>query len=115
MERSNGAADPQSADPPLDASQRDGLCRSKQFEIRRRQMQLCEAVTTFLAGYFSTCKRSAKTQAAYQIDLLQLKTHIGESMPLAGIGPDVLEAWAANLQTNKYAAVSIRRKFATAR
>jgi site-specific recombinase XerD len=78
-------------------------------------MQLGEAVTAFLAGYFSTCKRSAKTQAAYQLDLLQLKNHVGESVLLAEIGPDLLEEWAASLQTNKYASVSIRRKFATAR
>jgi site-specific recombinase XerD len=78
-------------------------------------MQIGDAITTFLAGYFSTCKRSAKTQAAYQIDLLQLKTHVGETTLLPEIGPEVMEGWAANLQTNKYAAVSIRRKFATTR
>jgi site-specific recombinase XerD len=78
-------------------------------------MQLGDAVTTFLAGYFSTCKRSTKTQAAYQIDLLQLKNHVGETTLLPEIGPEIMEGWAASLQTNKYAAVSIRRKFATAR
>ena len=56
-------------------------------------MQLGEAVTTFIAGYFSTCIRSAKTQAAYQIDLLQLKKHVGESKLLSEIGPEVLEGW----------------------
>ena len=74
-----------------------------------------EAVTAFLAGYFSTCSRSKKTQVAYQIDLVQMKKHVGELTPLADVGPETLELWAADLQRNGYAPVSIRRKFATAR
>ncbi len=78
-------------------------------------MELSEAVASFLAGYFSTCKRSLKTQAAYRIDLSQLEIFVGGEIPLSGIGPATLEGWAANLQSNEYASVSIRRKFATAR
>lgn len=78
-------------------------------------MQLGEAVTSFLLGYFSTCQRSTKTQAAYRADLHQLKTYVGAPTSLADLGPDILEAWAAALKTSGYAAVSIRRKFATAK
>jgi site-specific recombinase XerD len=78
-------------------------------------MQMDEAVSAFLAGYFSTCKRSIKTQEAYRIDLGQLKMHLGAEAPLSGVGPDALECWATALQGTGYAAVSIRRKFATAR
>jgi len=78
-------------------------------------MHLGDAVTAFLAGYFSTCKRSAKTLAAYKIDLSQLRTHLGTTKELLEISGPVLEGWAAQLHSDGYAAVSIRRKFATAR
>lgn len=74
-----------------------------------------EAVIAFISGYFSTCKRSAKTQAAYRIDLEQLTMFVGPTVSLAEILPSRLEAWAAKLQADEYAPVSIRRKFATAR
>jgi len=77
-------------------------------------MKFPDAVTDFLAGYFSTCRRSAKTQAAYRIDLAQLQAHVGNT-ELGSIEADCMERWAAELQTQKYASVSIRRKFATAR
>ena len=78
-------------------------------------MQTGEAVEAFVAGYFSTCKRSLKTHAAYQADLEQFKAFVGSTVALSEIGPDRLEAWAAQLQTDQYASVSIRRKFASAR
>jgi site-specific recombinase XerD len=78
-------------------------------------MQIDEAVVAFLGGYFSTCKRSAKTQAAYRIDLNQMKSHLGAEKNLSEVAPEELEGWAADLQAHEYAAVSIRRKFATAR
>ncbi len=60
-------------------------------------------------------QRSEKTQSAYEIDLAQLQTHVGASTPLVSIGDDCLERSATAMQSDGYAAVSIRRKFATAR
>src|SRR5665213_738258 len=68
----------------------------------RLQMQIEEAVRTFLAGYFSTCERSKKTQSAYRIDLDQLRAYVGSATLLADLGPDVLEAWAADFQKDGY-------------
>ena len=79
------------------------------------RMQLKEAVEQFINGYFSTCKRSEKTQAAYKIDLAQLQGHIGGTELLAAIEPERLECWAADMRSDGCASVSIRRKFATAR
>lgn len=78
-------------------------------------MQFTEAKQSFLAGYFATCRRSAKTQSAYQIDLAQLAGFLGPDKSLDAIEPETLEAWAQHLQCEHYAAVSIRRKFATTR
>lgn len=77
-------------------------------------MRFSDAVTDFLVGYFSTCRRSAKTLAAYKVDLAQLQAHVGAT-DLGSIEADRMERWAAELQAQKYASVSIRRKFATAR
>jgi integrase/recombinase XerD len=77
-------------------------------------MNLTDAVAGFLSGYFSTCRRSEKTQAAYKIDLAQLRAHLGPT-PLPEIKVDQLEQWAAVMQARGYASISIRRKFATAK
>jgi len=74
-----------------------------------------DAMEAFLSGYFSTCRRSAKTFAAYKLDLTQLKDYVGPVESLAAITADTLEKWALDMQKHEYAAVSIRRKFATAR
>jgi len=78
-------------------------------------LNLTDAVNTFVAGYFSTCRRSRKTEAAYKIDLAQFQIYAGPDADLAGIDPDRMEGWADHMRTNGYASVSIRRKFATAR
>jgi site-specific recombinase XerD len=78
-------------------------------------MQFTDAVTGFLTGYFSTCKRSSKTEAAYKIDLAQLQVYMGDAVPLQGIGADALERWALELRSRSFATSSIRRKFATLR
>jgi len=78
-------------------------------------MHFNTAIKAFIDGYFSTCKRSAKTQAAYKIDLAQLAMHIGLQTPINNIESECLERWATSLRSAGYAAVSIRRKFATAR
>ena len=77
-------------------------------------MTISDAVETFLDGYFSTCRRSPKTHAAYKIDLAQLKD-FNSTAELATIKADALERWAMDLRTKKYASASIRRKFATAK
>jgi len=78
-------------------------------------MQFTDAVNAFVAGYFSTCRRSAKTQTAYKIDLAQLTRHVGSATPLKTIESECMERWASELQSTGYASVSIRRKFATAK
>jgi len=78
-------------------------------------MHLKDAVAQFVAGYFSTCRRSEKTQAAYKTDLTQLERYIGGSELLASVAPEQLERWATEMSSGGYASVSIRRKFATAR
>lgn len=78
-------------------------------------MQFGEAVIGFLDGHFATCKRSAKTKAAYKIDLSQLRDHVGAEQELSAITPEHLEAWAQSMRSEEYKGASIRRKFATAR
>jgi len=77
-------------------------------------MQLREAVANFTQGYFWTCNRSEKTRIAYETDLMQLRSALGDSVPLQKICADSLERWAQDLRSNGYAPASIRRKFATA-
>jgi integrase/recombinase XerD len=78
-------------------------------------LHLSDAVKTFEAGYFSTCTRSKKTEAAYRIDLAQFQAYIGAELQIDAISPERVEAWANHLRTQRYAGVSIRRKFATVR
>jgi len=78
-------------------------------------MRIEQAVEGFLTGYFSTCRRSEKTQAAYKIDLSQLQRWLGAGKPMRMIDVDSLERWAQKMQDGGYVPVSIRRKFATAR
>lgn len=77
--------------------------------------KLDDAVRSFLDGYFSTCRRSEKTKAAYTIDLVQFERHLGASTSLEVIEPAALEGWAKALTERKYAGVSVRRKFAALR
>jgi site-specific recombinase XerD len=78
-------------------------------------VNLAVAVEGFLAGYFSTCRRSGKTLAAYRIDLAQLQAYIGPSQLLRAVEAEGLESWATDMRSRGYACVSVRRKFATAR
>ena len=78
-------------------------------------MELANAVRSFMTGYFATCRRSAKTKAAYSIDLAQFEAHLGGRSALDGIEPGALEGWACALTDKGYAAVSVRRKFAALR
>lgn len=78
-------------------------------------MRLSEAVAEFHRGYFSTHRRSPRTQKAYAIDLEQFLAWLGDDRSLPGLTPDDLERWAAELKRRDYASSSIRRKFATLR
>lgn len=78
-------------------------------------MKLSDAVTEFQRGYFSTHRRSPRTQTAYAIDLAQFQAWLGDDRPLGSLTPEDLERWAAELKTRDYASSSIRRKFATLR
>lgn len=78
-------------------------------------MNFPDAAAAFLSGYFSTCQRSAKTRAAYEIDLEQLEKHLGPEVLLGSITAETLEKWAQHMKEEEYSTASIRRKFATAR
>jgi hypothetical protein len=58
-------------------------------------MTIKEAVKVFLAGYFGTTKRSAKTLSAYSFDLAQFRDFLGCDTSLESVKPESLEAWAA--------------------
>lgn len=78
-------------------------------------MQLSQASTEFLAGYFSTHQRRVKTKAAYSSDLRQFRTFTGEDCGLHSLGPVAIENWAAHLLEEGYSPASIRRKMVTLR
>jgi len=73
-------------------------------------MQLKQACTDFLSGYFSTHDRSAKTKAAYESDLVQFQGFAGAECEIANLDGSTIERFAANLRQNKYSPASIRRK-----
>lgn len=81
----------------------------------RKQVHLEMAIAVFLEGYFATCHRSSKTIRAYGLDLRQFLCFAGDKTALAGVSPEVLEAWATQLRESGYASASIRRKFASLR
>lgn len=79
-------------------------------------MRIDDAIESFLAGYFATHHRSAKTFEAYSLDLRQFRAYLGSAdQQLEHLSVDLLEAWAAILKAGRYAPASIRRKFATLR
>lgn len=80
-----------------------------------KNVKIADATQGFLEGYFSTCRRSAKTRSAYKTDLAQLAEHLGPELTLGDVTAEVLEKWASELRSQEYHSVSIRRKFATAR
>jgi site-specific recombinase XerD len=73
------------------------------------------AVKSFLSGYFSTCKRSGKTAAAYRADLSQFAGRFGNGTVLSSLKSEEFEDWATELRKRNYAPASVRRKFATVR
>jgi len=78
-------------------------------------MQINQASTEFVAGYFSTHNLSAKTKMAYCSDLAQFRSFAGEDLGLLSLGAAVVENWAAHLREKGYSPASIRRKMVTLR
>jgi integrase/recombinase XerD len=73
-------------------------------------MQLKQACTDFLSGYFSTHDRSAKTKAAYESDLMQFQAFVEAECEITDLDGSTIERFAADLRQNKYSPASIRRK-----
>ena len=76
-------------------------------------MQLKQAGTEFLSGYFATNDRSDKTRAAYGSDLEQFIGFAGREAPLSSLDSAIIERWAAHLRNEEYAPASLRRKVVT--
>jgi integrase/recombinase XerD len=73
-------------------------------------MQLDQAITEFLNGYFSTHDRSKKTKVAYKSDLEQFAAHAPKDFFLSSLDAAFIESWAAHLGLKSYAPASMRRK-----
>jgi integrase/recombinase XerD len=78
-------------------------------------MQIHQASTEFLSGYFSTHDRRAKTKVAYCSDLAQFGTFVGGDIRLVSLNGAVIENWAAHLRQEGYSPASIRRKMVALR
>jgi site-specific recombinase XerD len=78
-------------------------------------MNINQATTEFVAGYFSTHNLSAKTKAAYSSDLSQFRAFVTEDFGLLSLGAANVENWAAHLRQEGYSPSSIRRKMVTLR
>src|SRR3954470_22303532 len=78
-------------------------------------MQLSQACTKFVIGYFSTSERTKKTKAAYCSDLTQFKVFAGEDLLLKSVSGAVIERWCAHLRQHDYSPTSIRRKMVVLR
>jgi integrase/recombinase XerD len=73
-------------------------------------MQLNQASSEFLRGYFSTHERGKKTEAAYRSDLAQFQAFATEELSLSALDGSIIERWAAHLRQEEYSPASIRRK-----
>lgn len=78
-------------------------------------MQLDQACTEFLIGYFSTHQRMKKTKVAYSSDLAQFRAFADEDLDILSLGGDLIELWAAHLMQKGYSPASIRRKMVALR
>lgn len=78
-------------------------------------MQINQASTEFVAGYFSTHNLSAKTKMAYCSDLAQFRAFVGEDLGLLSLRAADVENWAAHLRKEGYSPASMRRKMVTLR
>lgn len=75
-----------------------------------RDMQLDQAISDFLSGYFSTHERTKKTEAAYSSDLAQFRVFLGGEFKLLSLSGAVVEHWASHLRQMGYSPASSRRK-----
>lgn len=73
-------------------------------------MQLNQACTKFVGGYFSTNERAKKTKDAYISDLTQFCVFAGEGLLLKAVSGSLVERWCAHLRRLEYSPTSIRRK-----
>jgi integrase/recombinase XerD len=73
-------------------------------------MQLNQASSDFLSGYFSTHERRKKTKDAYRSDLAQFRAFASEELILSALDSSIIERWAAHLRQEDYSPASIRRK-----
>jgi integrase/recombinase XerD len=73
-------------------------------------MQLNQASSEFLSGYFSTHERSKKTEDAYNSDLAQFRAFATNELKLSALDGSIIERWAAHLRQEDYSPASIRRK-----
>jgi integrase/recombinase XerD len=78
-------------------------------------MQLNQACSEFLCGYFSTHQRMKKTKAAYGSDLAQFRAFAGEGLSLSSLGSAIIERWALHLRQEGYSPASMRRKMVALR
>jgi integrase/recombinase XerD len=79
---------------------------------QRVSMNLQQASSEFLSGYFSTNDRRDKTRTAYTHDIEQFQEFAGIDLPLASLNGEVIERWALRLRQEGYAPASMRRKMA---
>jgi integrase/recombinase XerD len=73
-------------------------------------MQLNQAISEFLDGYFSTHERSAKTRTAYRSDLEQFGVFAGNQIELRSVSAVLIENWTRQLRAKGYSPASMRRK-----
>jgi site-specific recombinase XerD len=78
-------------------------------------MQLTQACTKFVNGYFSTNERAGKTKAAYLSDLAQFDVFAGGDLPLKSVSGALIERWSAHLRQQGYSPASVRRKMVVLR
>lgn len=78
-------------------------------------MQLDQACSKFVGGYFSTNERTKKTRDAYLSDLTQFCVFAGEGLPLKALSGSLVERWCAHLRRREYSPTSIRRKMVVLR
>jgi integrase/recombinase XerD len=73
-------------------------------------MQINQACSEFLKGYFSTHERSEKTKKAYYSDLKQFHEFVEIDLDISLLRGSHIEHWAAHLRLKDYSPASIRRK-----
>lgn len=81
----------------------------------RNELSVQSAVTEFCESWLQLSNRSAKTIAAYRVDLDQFCAATGGDRCLGTIDRRMIESWLLSLQQSGYLASSLRRKLASVR